>query len=97
MYNLDAQILLTAKFKISALTLLPAKHCTVDSYWDSPIHLPFTPAWPVTSETCPLPLDYSRKNGTHPLGAAVHVAAWAGDLERVDIATSAAHIALRPA
>ena len=34
-------------------------HCTVDSYWGSPIHLPVTPAWPVTSESCPLPLEYS--------------------------------------
>ena len=32
-------------------------HCTVVSYWGSPIHLPVTPAWPVTSETGPLPLE----------------------------------------
>ena len=30
------------------------RQCTVDSYWGSPIHLPVTPAWPVTSEK----LDY---------------------------------------
>ena len=47
------------KYFVKTITVIGEAQCTVDSYWGSPIHLPVTPAWPVTSETGPLPLDYS--------------------------------------